>query len=56
MQEPGNASHLTNATLASEHPGTNVSEPLITTGDTLGNYQTISEKVYLLSAFHVVWI
>ncbi|XP_047948828.1 CCR4-NOT transcription complex subunit 1-like [Salvia hispanica] len=44
-KEPGNASHPTNATLASEHPGTNVSEPLVTTGDTLCNYQTISEKL-----------
>ncbi|KAL1548658.1 transcription regulator [Salvia divinorum] len=43
-KEPGNAAHP-NATLSSEHPGTNVSEPLITTGDALDNYQTISEKL-----------
>lgn len=40
--------------MASERPGTNVSEPLITTGDSLDKYQTISEKVYLLSAFLVI--
>ncbi|XP_057807321.1 uncharacterized protein LOC131021995 isoform X2 [Salvia miltiorrhiza] len=44
-KEPGNAAQPTNATLSSERPGTNVSEPLITTGDALDKYQTISEKL-----------
>lgn len=48
MQEPGNAAQPTNATLSSERPGANVTEPLITTGDALEKYQTISEKVYVL--------
>lgn len=56
MQEAGNAAQPPNATLLSERPGTSVSEPLITTGDALDKYQTISEKVYLQSAFLVLCI
>ncbi|XP_047937913.1 CCR4-NOT transcription complex subunit 1 isoform X1 [Salvia hispanica] len=44
-KELGNAAQPTNATLSSERPGTNVTEPLITTGDALEKYQTISEKL-----------
>lgn len=47
MQDAGNAAQPTNTTLPSERPGTSVAEPLITTGEALDKYQTISEKVYL---------
>lgn len=51
MQESGTATQPISAPLASERPGSNVSEPSITTGDALDKYQTISEKVHLLSVF-----
>ncbi|KAL0397729.1 UNVERIFIED_CONTAM: CCR4-NOT transcription complex subunit [Sesamum calycinum] len=51
-QESGTAAQPMNSALASERPGSNVLEPLLTTGDALDKYQTISEKE--LSVSHCV--
>lgn len=57
MQESGTAAQPINATLASERTGSNVSEPLITTGDALDKYQTISEKVFfIICIFLLVYV
>ncbi|KAL0429074.1 UNVERIFIED_CONTAM: CCR4-NOT transcription complex subunit, partial [Sesamum radiatum] len=45
VKESGTAAQPINSALASEHPGSNVLEPLLTTGDALDKYQTISEKL-----------
>ncbi|KAI3444740.1 hypothetical protein Pfo_001405 [Paulownia fortunei] len=50
VKESGTVAQPINAALASERPGSNVSEPLITTGDALDKYQTISEKLENLLA------
>ncbi|KAL2234042.1 UNVERIFIED_CONTAM: CCR4-NOT transcription complex subunit 1 [Sesamum indicum] len=44
VKESGTAAQPINSALASERPGSNVLEPLLTTGDALDKYQTISEK------------
>ncbi|XP_011090133.1 CCR4-NOT transcription complex subunit 1 isoform X2 [Sesamum indicum] len=45
VKESGTAAQPINSALASERPGSNVLEPLLTTGDALDKYQTISEKL-----------
>ncbi|KAL0425804.1 UNVERIFIED_CONTAM: CCR4-NOT transcription complex subunit [Sesamum radiatum] len=45
VKESGTAAQPMNSALASERPGSNVLEPLLTTGDALDKYQTISEKL-----------
>ncbi|CAA0842704.1 transcription regulators [Striga hermonthica] len=50
VKEPAIAVQPVNAPLASERPGSAVSEHLMTTGDALDKYQTISEKLENLVA------
>ncbi|KAK4414642.1 CCR4-NOT transcription complex subunit [Sesamum alatum] len=45
VKESGTAAQPLNSALASERPGSNVLEPLLTTGDALDKYQAISEKL-----------
>ncbi|KAL2477889.1 transcription regulator [Forsythia ovata] len=45
VKESGTAAQPPNPTLSSEHLVSNISETLLTTGDALDKYQTISEKL-----------